>query len=195
MNNPINITKPPVMPLAQNVVSTSNRPTRPGTVILLDPSPYPEVKGNHDPATVAMLKNDYAGLVSELTAITQYIFQNNSSDDETFANAMLQIAISEMQHLDLLGDAIHTLGGTTEFTDGNHRFWTAANVNYANDRAGMLRANIQAEQAAIANYERHAAATSNESVRRLLLRIADDERLHLKFFEEQLAKLQHGGQG
>ena len=203
MNNTPHHPKPPVVALAQNIggnrvatTQSSNeglnerrtngaRP-RHGSIVLFDAAPYPEISGHGDPATIAMLKDDYAGRTSELTAITQYIFQNNSSDDETFANAMLQIAIVEMTHLDMLGDAIHKLGGTTEFKSGGE-FWTAANVDYSRDRADMLRANIVAEQGAIESYERHASATHNSSVRALLLRIADDERLHLKFFQDQLA--------
>jgi len=175
---------PPVVPPVQNIDNKGNPPQLNNRYILpFDPRPYPEVTATApDPETVAMLKQDYAGMGSELTAITQYIFQNNSSDDETFANAMLQVAIVEMTHLDMLGDAIHTLGGTTEFNADN-KWWTAENVNYSLPRADMLRANIQAEQGAIDSYEKHARATKNESVRALLLRIADDERLHKAFFE------------
>ena len=134
-----------------------------------------------------MLKSDYAGAGGELTAITQYIFQNNSVDDETFSNALLQIAIVEMTHLDMLGDAIHALGGSTEFSDG-HRFWSAEYVDYSLPRIEMLRANIRAERGAIRAYNDHAARTSNSSVRDLLLRIASDEKLHLQFFQDQLAQ-------
>jgi len=183
MNNTNFHPTPPVIPLVQNIDNKGNPPTANNRYILtFDPRPYPEVTANTpDLETVAMIKQDYAGMVSELTAITQYIFQNNSSDDETFANAMLQVAIVEMTHLDILGDAIHTLGGTTEFKADT--WWTAQNVDYSMPRADMLRANIKAEQGAIDSYEKHAAATKNESVRALLLRIADDERLHKSFFE------------
>jgi len=157
-----------------------------------DPAPYPEVKKSHDDqdnrATVAMLKEDYAGAVSELTAITQYIFQNTTAEDPAFANAMLQIAIAEMTHLDMLGDAIETLGGDPRYDDGRY-YWNASYVDYARPRPDMLRANIKAETAAIQNYQTHAAATKNPTVRDFLLRIIRDEQLHLAFFNEQLAKI------
>ncbi|MCL2670908.1 MAG: manganese catalase family protein [Clostridiales bacterium] len=161
---------------------------RPGIPVCVDTAPYPEVTGKPDSETVAMLKEDYAGAGSELTAVTQYVFQTSRCEDEAYANAILQIAIVEMLHLDMLGDAIVTLGGNPSFDDG-HYYWSAHNVNYAVNQADMLRANIEAEKGAIAAYERHAAATTNETVKALLHRIITDELLHLRFFEESLAAL------
>ena len=187
------IPEPPVVPPATNVAKFTDQtgrgmPTRRSSLVLIDPAPYPEVTGSNDPETVKMIKEDYAGSVSELSAITQYIFQNTTTKDETFANAMLQIAIVEMTHLDMLGDAIETLGGTPSFDNGKI-FWNASNVDYTQDPAGMLRANIKAESGAIASYEKHASLTKNASMSALFLRIAQDEKLHLKFFLEELAKL------
>jgi bacterioferritin len=185
MNNTPHRPEPPVVAMVQNLDNRGEGANR--LVVKFDAAPYPEVKGAHNPRTIAMLKEDYAGAESELSAITQYIFQNTTTDDEAFANAMLQIAIVEMTHLDMLGDAIHALGGTTEFkSDG--KFWTAENVNYSSTKEGMLRANIEGEQIAIENYRRHAAQTDNHSVRDLLLRIVRDEELHLAFFERLLAE-------
>jgi len=177
---------PPVFPLASG--QAPGAAAHGGPTVYLDSSPYPEVTGANDPDTVAMLKEDYAGAASELTAIAQYVFQNIQTDSDAFANAMLQVAIVEMSHLDMLGDAIETLGGNPMFTDGRH-FWQAGNVNYATELRGMLLANIDAENGAIASYEDHAGRTGNSSVRDLLLRIVKDERLHLRFFTEMLARV------
>jgi len=155
-------------------------------IVFRDAAPYPEVAGPADPDTLEMLKQDYAGAESELTGIAQYIYQSIASGaNEGFANALLQIAIVEMMHLDMLGDAVVALGGDPRFiVDG--RDWSAANINYANDLDAMLRANIEAEETAIDNYRRHAARTGNKSVRDLVLRIVEDEKLHLHFFRKQL---------
>ena len=187
MNNTPNHLTPPVVPPVQGIENRGN-PTR-GRVVAFDPAPYPEVPvGNSDPATVAMLKQDYAGSDGELTAITQYIFQNTVTKDPSFANALLQIAIVEMTHLDMLGDAIEALGGNPRFDDGKY-FWNASFVDYAMDKEAMLASNIKSEKSAIETYEKHAEQTQNPHVRALLLRIADDERLHLKFFEQELAQI------
>ena len=156
--------------------------------VYVDSSPYPEVTGSPDPVTVEMLKNDYAGAKGELTAITLYIFQNQrSTDNDTYANSVLQLAIVEMIHLDLLGDAIVALGGNPSFDNGQY-YWSAKNVNYATEYREMLKVSLEAEQTAIANYEKHIARTNNESVKALLRRIVKDEELHVRFFSELLSR-------
>ena len=170
------------------IPSHARNPEHSGMPVCVDSSPYPEVQGGRDPRTVALLKDDYAGPKGELTAITQYVFQNGRSENDAFANSVLQIAIVEMMHLDMLGDAIVALGGNPSFDDGQ-TYWCACNVNYASDLEEMLKANIAAERNAIASYEKHAALTCNESVKALLERIAKDEKLHLRFYTETLQSL------
>jgi bacterioferritin len=161
-----------------------------GLTVYLGSEPYPTVEKGSDPETVRMLKEDYAGAVSELTAVTQYLYQNVlSADNESFANAILQIAIAEMSHMDMLGDAILALGGNPAFGNGT-TYWHGKHVNYARTLPEMLSADIAAETQAIANYERHAERARNASVRALLERIVKDEKLHLRFFRETLAGLQ-----
>ena len=160
-----------------------------GLTVYLDSEPYPTIDKGSDPITVRMLKEDYAGAVSEMTAVSQYIYQNIlSTGNESFASAILQIGIVEMSHLDMLGDAIMALGGNPSLGNGSI-FWNGKLVNYARTLPEMLRANIEAETQAIASYERHAANTTNTSVRALLKRIIKDEQLHLRFFRETLAGL------
>jgi len=156
-------------------------------VVYRDAAPYPQVGGPADADTVDMLKRDYAGSAGELSGITQYVYQSVAAGgEEAFANALLQIAIVEMMHLDMLGDAIAALGGDPRFCDDRQRYWSAADIDYSRDFENMLRANIQAEETAIANYRQHAFDTHNRSVRDLLLRIAEDEKLHLRFFRRTL---------
>jgi bacterioferritin len=175
--------------IAMSQESASNPNNGPERTVYLNSEPYPTVGKGSDPNTVKMLKEDYAGAVSEMTAIAQYIFQNIlSTSDESFANAILQIAIVEMSHLDMLGDAILALGGNPTFGNGT-TYWQASLVNYARTLREMLMADIQSETQAINNYESQAAATTNMDVRALLERIAEDERLHLRFFTESLDQL------
>jgi len=176
MNNPF----PQIFPIMQGGKQGH------GMTVYIDSAPYPEVEGGSDPATVALLKEDYAGENGELGGVLQYVFQHiQSEDNDSFANAILQIAIVEMTHLDMLGDAIKTLGGSAAFDNGRY-YWDSSNVNYATGFKEMLAANIEAEKTAIANYRSHAAQTGNVSVKALLERIIMDEELHLRFFEETL---------
>jgi len=159
---------------------------KPEWVVFRDAAPYPEVSGAPDADTVEMLKQDYAGSAGELSGITQYVYQSIAAGgNESFAGALLQIAIVEMMHLDMLGDAIIALGGDPSFSDGG-RYWDASQIVYAKGFEDMVRANIEAEQTAIANYQQHASRTGNKTVRDLLLRIAEDEKLHLRFFRKHL---------
>ena len=175
--------------LAMSQSSADNPNNGQGLTVYLDSEPYPTVGKGSDPNTVRMLKEDYAGAVSEMTAIAQYIYQNTlSTDNESFANAILQIGIVEMSHLNMLGEAIQALGGNPTFGNGTV-YWQGKLVNYARTLPEMLRANIEAETQAIETYERHAARTTNASVRALLERIVKDEQLHLRFFRETLAGL------
>ncbi|MCL2810844.1 MAG: manganese catalase family protein [Clostridia bacterium] len=179
----------PNIPFMQRSDRLSKSRAKPEWVVFRDAAPYPEVGGPPDADTVEMLKQDYAGSAGELSGITQYVYQSIAagakSENESFANALLQIAIVEMMHLDMLGDAIVTLGGDPRFSDGQ-RYWSASDIDYSTSFEDMVRANIEAEQDAIANYKKHASLTGNKMVRDFLLRIAEDEKLHLHFFRKLL---------
>jgi bacterioferritin len=101
---------------------------------------------------------------------------------------VLQIAICEMMHLDMLGDAINALGGNASFDDG-HYYWNASYTNYSSTLREMLSADISAEGTAIASYKKQISLTQNPSVKALLARIIKDEELHLQFFSEALNAL------
>ena len=80
--------------------------------------PYPPIQAqrrNQDYA--AMLAFDYCGPVSELSAITQYINNENRLCllDCTLARTLLAIAVAEMMHLQKLGEMIQLLGGEVSF--------------------------------------------------------------------------------
>ena len=64
--------------------------------------PYPEIKVRGRNRNYADLLNvDYCGFVSELSAITQYINNENriSFEECAMARTLLGIAIAEMMHL------------------------------------------------------------------------------------------------
>ena len=152
--------------------------------------PYPEVTDEPDPYAVALLHEDYAGMIGEMTAANQYMYQSllMNEKDRSFAHALECIAITEMRHKKLLGKAIVRLGGTPRFANYN-TFWSASFVNYAEDRQMMLISNISLEDAAICNYRFHIEMISNASVQQLLERIILDEELHIRLFNEMLNAL------
>lgn len=149
--------------------------------------PYPEITGGPEPETVTLLHEDYAGMVSEFTALNQYMYQYIllTEKDRSFAHELECIAITEMRHKEMLGKAIVRLGGTPIFATCNS-YWCANFVNYVEDPQRMLVSNIGIENAAIANYRFHIQMISNASVRQLLERIILDEELHIRLFNEMM---------
>ncbi|HEY8390431.1 MAG TPA: ferritin-like domain-containing protein [Clostridia bacterium] len=152
--------------------------------------PYPEVEPVCDPKTVMLIKEDYAGCQSELTAINVYIYQRILMNDvlDELAGVLLGIAIVEMEHLELLGMAIKNLGGDPEYEVGC-RMWTADYVIYTKNPKEMLLANIEGEKTAIRNYRRHIRMIDNRQVQKLLERIILDEELHIDIFSSLLNRL------
>ena len=81
--------------------------------------PYPPIRVRGENRRYAdLLSVDYCGSVSELSAITQYINNENrlSLEQCTIAKTLLGIAMAEMMHLQKLGELIVLLGGDIDFT-------------------------------------------------------------------------------
>lgn len=157
-------------------------------------SHYPELKVECKNINYAnLLLQDYAGSVSELTAVNLYIFQNISSMNEfkDYSKFIKNIAIVEMKHLHLLGETIKLLGVKPVYTNSLcpcGQFWTGAYVNYTNRILDMLLEDIKSEKQAIINYEKHICLIKDRYIRKLLARIIEDEKLHLKLFKEMYTK-------
>ncbi len=149
--------------------------------------PYPEIDAGPDPYAVALLHEDYAGMMGEMTAANQYLYQYLllRENDSAFAHAMECIARTERLHMELLGKAIVRLGGAPRFSTYN-TYWSANFINFIDDRQRMLDCNLSLEDAAICNYRFHIEMIPNSSVQRLLERIVLDEELHIRLFGEML---------
>lgn len=148
--------------------------------------PYPELtvySVSRD--DVIALTDVYAGRESETTAIMQYSYQSYILKEKypDVAKVLEQIAIVEMTHHEMLAEAIIESGGDPVIA-GRHCFWSGSTVNYAEDLCTILKANLQGELTAIANYKRTIAALSNKSIAALIERIILDEELHVKIFKK-----------
>ena len=115
---------------------------------------------------------------SERTAIHQYVSQNSKYDE--FGDILLGIGITEMKHLDELGDVITKLGGSLE------NAWNNSQVNYGVDLLSALKADIKGEEAAIFFYEdllkklRLVKTKTSLICIQLINKILSDEKYHLK---------------
>ena len=93
--------------------------------------PYPPVQvAGKNSEYAELLKFDYCGSVSEMSAITQYINNENrlSCGKCSLAKVILGIAMAEMIHMQKLGQLIFLLGGTIDFSvrqrGGKRQLWT-----------------------------------------------------------------------
>lgn len=148
--------------------------------------PYPPIQvRERNLAYANLLSIDYCGAVSELSAITQYINNENrlSCENCSIAKTILGIAVAEMMHLQKLGELIVLLGGKIDFTarfhDGRKKMWTPEYLKIPEQIKSMLIADIEAEKAAIGQYETHMRMMKDDCVNAVLARIIKDEEYHI----------------
>lgn len=152
--------------------------------------PYPSLSALRPSlCDLSIISADYAGLTSELTAITQYVYHQLRMKKEGLTpvgQTLLSIAMVEMRHLNLLGTAILQLGGDPIFYDQRPCTcapWSGSWVDYCGDVPAMLRSDLRLEQATIQAYLKQAKQVSQPVLAELLERIVVDERLHVAKLE------------
>lgn len=148
--------------------------------------PYPPIRvSGKNPSYADLLSVDYCGSVSEMSAITQYINNENrlASQKCPMAQALLGMAISEMIHLQKLGELIVLLGGDIGFSargrNGRSALWSPSCLNIPSECRRMLEADMESEKAAINQYELHISWIEDEYVNAVLRRIIQDEEYHI----------------
>lgn len=159
-----------------------------------DPSPYPEIKVlNQNPQYAELLMDDYAGVVSEFTAISQYLYHYFSFKDvdETLGELMENVSINEMLHMEILAETIKKLGGDPVIRGSYStkcNYWNGGFVYYGSQLCQQLREDIDAEYKAIEGYRKHITLISDPYVQAILQRIILDEKVHIRLFNEALYK-------
>lgn len=158
--------------------------------------PYPPIRVQGENCSYAdLLKVDYCGQTSELSAITQYINNENrlSGVKCSMAKTLLGIGMAEMMHLQKLGELIVLLGGDIDFTakacNGREKMWTPAYLEIPAQAVKMLTADIEAERAAIEQYEAHIRMISDDCVNAVLSRIIQDEEYHIMLLKALLREI------
>ncbi len=148
--------------------------------------PYPEITGACDDSmTVAVLKNLASSRTSELSAVTQYIYQSVIADktNSEIADILEEIGIVEMTHLDMLMHAITDFGGVPKYEDSRGNAFTTQYTNYTQRLREMLDNNIMAEKNTIEEYESAINKVKNVSLKDLFRRIIEDEQRHIEIFK------------
>ena len=152
--------------------------------------PYPPIQvRERNQAYGNLLSVDYCGAVSELSAITQYINNENrlSAENCTMAKILLGIAVAEMMHLQKLGELICLLGSNVDFTakyqNGRARMWTPEYLVIPENTRKMLLADIEAEKEAVNQYRAHISMIRDDCVNAVLERIIMDEEYHIMLLQ------------
>ena len=158
--------------------------------------PYPPIQVKEKNRSYAdLLSVDYCGSVSELSAITQYINNENrlSCGNCPLTAAVLGIAMAEMMHLQKLGELINLLGANIDFVakqpGKKPMMWTPAYLTLPENAKKMLWADIESEKAAIHQYRMHIGAIKDPYVNAVLLRIIKDEEYHIMLLKSWMETL------
>ena len=152
--------------------------------------PYPPIEAREkNQAYANLLSIDYCGAVSELSAIAQYINNENrlSCEKCPMAKTLLGIAMAEMMHLQKLGELIVLLGGDIDFAarnnNGRQKMWTPEYLNLPEQAKKMIWADIESERAAISQYKMHMGMIRDDCVNAVLRRIILDEEYHIMILQ------------
>ncbi len=161
--------------------------------------PYPPIQvGEKNPAYANLLSLDYCGSTSEMSAITQYINNENRLSYErcSMAKTLLGIAMAEMMHLQKLGELIYLLGGAVDYTaklqNGKQIMWTPEFLAIPGNVRHMITADIEAEKAAINQYRMHIKMIKDRYVNAVLERIILDEEYHIMLLRTLLNEMANG---
>lgn len=153
--------------------------------------PYPPISVQKPNKYYALLLlEDYTGVVSEMTAINQYIYHDFTiyNTNPKIAKVLEHIAIVEMHHLDILAQLIILLGGNpTFYNQGN--YWNGSYVYYGNNVLEKLIADLNAEKEAIKNYQLHIKIINDPYIKNILSRIVIDEEIHVQIFNDLISDL------
>lgn len=158
--------------------------------------PYPPTQvRERNQGYANLLSINYCGAVSEMSAITQYINNENRMAREMcpFTKTFLGIAMAEMIHLQKLGELTMLLGGSISYTakyrDGTQRLWTPRYLKLPDNPREMLLVDIESENAAIEQYKVHMKMINDEYVNAVIARIIKDEEYHIMILQALLAEL------
>ncbi|QOR33620.1 bacterioferritin [Clostridium sp. 'deep sea'] len=151
---------------------------------------YPEIKNvKHNRYYAYLLQKDYAGLVSEITAINLYLYDHFilAKKYEKTAQIFERVAIEEMHHMHALGKAIIAFGGDPKIGVPKKKegftYWKGSYFPYKRGICRILNTAIKAEYDAIAQYQKHIKLINKTPVTALLTAIIEDEKQHIELFK------------
>ena len=134
-----------------------------------------DIRGDRqDKITQALNRN----IEHEYTVVLQYLLHSYLSPNKDVKLQMEDQAINEMQHLGWLAEEMVDGGGNPRIEH--------TEVDKSTKTADMLRADIKIEREAAAEYDRVAKEVEDPGLKKLLIRIRDNELYHIGVFNDLL---------
>lgn len=119
----------------------------------------------------------------EHSAIIQYLFHAYTVGEAETENELEEIAREEMRHLRMFAHKVVELGGDPAISE------RAAVFLHAPTLEDLMQLNIDAEMMAINEYSNQLKDISDESAKRILNRVINDETAHSKIFQKMKENL------
>jgi len=134
-----------------------------------------DVRGNRKDKTTQTLN---WSIEHEYTVILQYLLHSYLASNEEAKEQLADQAINEMQHLGWLAEEMVGGGGSPEIEH--------IEVDQSTKPADMLRADIKIEREVAEAYDKAAKETEDPDLKKLFLRIRDNEVYHIDVFSDLL---------
>ena len=134
-----------------------------------------DVRGKRKDGVTRML--DW-GIAHEYTVILQYMFHSYMAKNKEVKKQLEDQAINEMQHLGWLAEELVDGGGTPVIEH--------TGPNQSTRMPDMLKADLKIEKEVAAAYDKAAKEVDDEGLKKLLLRIRDNEKYHIDVFNDLL---------
>ncbi len=159
-------------------------------------SPYPDIRVRCKNKFYArMMLDNVGGMNSEMSAASSYFYGALVSEGyEEVSRAFHGISIVEMHHLEIFSALAMDLGEDPRLwtQKGNGKiYWSPSYNCYPYRISAILHDAVQGEKLAIEKYCEQARIIRDDNIRQNLLRIIEDEELHIKI----LTELENSNQG
>lgn len=156
--------------------------------------PYPSTETlSVDVTSGKILSFAFASATGELSAILQYVYHqlHLSGTNKQCAETLEAIALCEMRHLQILGQAMINLGVNPRYVQhpNSNCFFSASCVSQSVAPQKMIMDDLRSELETIAEYKKMLFVLKNEEVQAIVERIILDEQVHVEALKSVLKEV------
>ncbi len=155
--------------------------------------PYPSTETlSVDVTSGKILSFAFASATGELSAILQYVYHQLHlwGTNKQCAETLEAIAICEMRHLQILGQAMIKLGVNPRYVQHpNGCYFSASCVSQSVAPQKMIMDDLRSELETIAEYKKMLFVLKNEEAQAIVERIILDEQVHVEALKSVLKEV------